>query len=287
MKFFRLINYLALFVTVITVPLLADEDVLRPHGRPDGGGRNNLPVYIGIEGGLNFNMYSGNVTFNNDPTLLSPSIIPTTYELMENGDGISPHFGVFVDFAFTKNIGVQLRFAYDIKYYGNSGTGIDYSNQLPFTVMPLGIDWNVTADYYTITPLFRYNFNENFLMTVGPTFHFLKGNTSYKSDVEPNGVTPNVLWQQFFDDSFHPDFQESSRIGLEIGVGYKFPIAKKIFLVPQARFQLMLTKTHQDYMIWTDSNANGTFESDEVILSNINDRMQHSIQLALALMFEL
>ncbi len=286
MKLLKWTNYFILLFTAFSLQLMAGEDVLRPHGRPDGG-RSNLPVYIGIEGGLNINMYSGDITFNGDNTILNQQRLPTTYDLMKDGTGLSPHIGIFADFSVARNMGVVVRVAWDRKYFENSGTGIDYNNVDPYPEVPVGIDWNVTANYFTISGLFRYNFNDNFFLTAGPIIHLLTDDLEYKSETNPKNASDITIWQRNFDESFSSVTQEKTRFGLEVGVGYKFPIARKIFLVPQARFQLMLSQTYKDDFIFGDLNSNTLYDTGEPVFTWFENRTQHSIQLALALMFEL
>ncbi len=280
MKFARLINFFFLLFALVSMPLLADEDVLRPHGRPEGAGRDNLPVYIGIEGGLNFNMYNSNFSWISQEITGVP--VPTLYENNESGSGFSPHFGLFVDFSITRNMGIQLRVSYDSKYFGNSGDGIDRNFMIDNMPVATGIDWNVTANYLTVTPLFRYNFNENFFMTAGFVFQFLNGDIEQKFDANTAGnVDPLFLkWYAAMISAFGHDFQVKDRYGLEIGIGYKFPVAKKIFLVPRAGAQIMTTEVYQDINLFDPSTNN-------VTTATINNRSLFSIQAALALMFEL
>lgn len=281
MKFIRLINYLILFYAVLSTPLFADEDVLRPHGRPDGGGRSSLPVYIGIEGGLNINLYNANHTWYTGN--LNGNAVPTIYEVIKDGNGLSPYFGAFIDFSFTKSIGFQLRLGWDQKYFGNSGDGLDNDPQFNMVEVPIGVDWNVTANYFTLTPLFRYSFNENFFMTLGPTFHFLMSDIKHNIDAEtPAGaIDPNnTFWYPQMEFAFTPPAQVDTRVGIDFGLGYKFPIAKKVFLVPQGRIQIMLSEILKDTYLYRIDNP-------EIIYFTNNDRSLLTIQLALALMFEL
>ena len=62
--------------------------------------------------------------------------------------------------------------------------------------------------------------------------------------------------------------------GLELGLGYKLALSESIYLVPQARFQLFLTKLASDEVstVWDRSAT---------------DRKLNSVQLALALWFGL
>jgi hypothetical protein len=76
----------------------------------------------------------------------------------------------------------------------------------------------------------------------------------------------------------------SSRVGLEAGIGYKIPISSNIYLVPQLRYQLMLTKVEMDTYFYVYPLTDPT---NQLIFERTENKVIHSLQLALALWFDI
>lgn len=279
----------------------SQEDVLRPKGKPGGYDYTfeRAPFIIGFEGGVNFNMYSQ--TLNWDDNYYSSRGFdnghPTEFDDLNSATGLSPHFGFLVDVPLGKTFAIQARFSYDMKNYGTTSSGWDYANwgQNEYSIEDIEMDVDVTSAYFTISPLLRINVNENLFFTVGPTIHFLMGDieTTWKPTVVNQGATLDQF--QFW--ALRPDAQGvysmeytevsntdnelafSPRYGIEAGIGYKIPINKGIYLVPQGRFQYMFTKNLDDTG-WYDVETLEIFQTT-------TDKMLHSLQFALAIWFEL
>jgi hypothetical protein len=289
MKYSRYIIALLIICFLSATTTLAQEDVLRPHGKKrtseseeDWTSKRN-PIIIGVEAGLNINLFSQNMVW--DPNFPHGTI----WNGLSSANGLSPHFGVLVDVPINKTFAVQLRASYDMKDYGVSTNGTDYDVNGFEHDLNLKVD--VKSSYVTLTPLLRINATENLFFTVGPTFHFLAG------DIETTW-SPNALDNS--DLGFYPfwggmgfsgvssgsitvaetQIQKSSRIGIEGGVGYKIPLSKSIYLVPQGRFQLMFTPVTSD-TYWVD------FQNINSVVETSSNRTVNTIQLALALWFEL
>lgn len=297
MKYSRyLIAYFILSAFALSVGF-AQEDVLRPHGKKgtsenqDWSYKRN-PFIIGIEAGLNFNLFSQTMVW--DPNFPHGDV----WNGLKSADGISPHFGVLVDVPINKSFSAQLRVSYDMKNYGVSTNGSDYD------IYGFGHDMNVSVDvksaYITLTPLLRINATDQLFFTVGPTFHFLAGDM--ETTWTPNSLDGTQLydfpfWQRFFqpgistgtvtekeaayDQQGNPHLiQKSTRVGIEGGIGYKIPLSKTIYLVPQGRFQLMLTPVTED-TYWID------FANPNTVVETSSKRTVNSLQFALALWFEI
>ncbi|MBI5324017.1 MAG: outer membrane beta-barrel protein [Ignavibacteriae bacterium] len=282
----------------------AQEDVLRPHGKKvtatneDWSYKRN-PIIIGVEGGLNINFFSQAMVW--DPTFPHGTI----WNGLTSASGISPHFGVLVDVPINKTFNVQLRASYDMKNFGTSTSGTDYDFFSQVHDMNLKVD--VAAAYITLTPLLRINATDKLFFTVGPTFHFLAGDietTWSPTSLDGTQLNDFPFWNRIYANG-QPWFQngqvtgsakeneidldqngnvrlvqKSMRVGVEGGVGYKIPLSKSIFLVPQGRFQLMFTPVTDDTH-WRDiNNLNSVVETS-------SKKMLNSLQLALALWFEI
>jgi len=197
-----------------------------------------------------------------------------------------------VDVPINKSLSIQFRVSYDMKNYGvsTSGSDIDYLNQI-HDFVDLKVD--VASAYITLTPLLRINATDKLFFTVGPTFHFLAGDieTTWSPTLTvDDGTQLNDF--PFWANSFQPgqtsgsitiketQIQKSTRIGLEGGIGYKIPLSKSIYLVPQGRFQLMFTPVTSD-TYWTDMN------NPNSVVETSSKRTVNTIQLALALWFEI
>ncbi|TAL69502.1 MAG: hypothetical protein EPN82_06620 [Bacteroidetes bacterium] len=284
-----------LFLTVFVFSnAYAQEDVLRPHGKKatteeaDWSYKRN-PIIIGVEAGLNINLFNQEIIWN------VPDGYPhgTMWDGLKSASGISPHFGVMVDIPINKTFDFQLRAAYDIKNYGVNvdGTDIDkYGSEWP---MNLKVD--VASSYITLTPLLRINATDKLFFTVGPTFHFLAGDIETTwNPTSTNGIT-QLNDYPFWNNQFpvgattgtivenESPIQKSTRIGIEGGIGYIIPLSKSIFLVPQGRFQYMLTPVTSDIVVPFYDVQSGNIIGNETSAN----RMLHSLQLALALWFEI
>lgn len=283
MSIYKPILFAFIFCTVF-YSTFSQEDVLRPNGRPHNYYSNyngsddyeKAPWYFGVEAGLNFNFFSQKIQWTD---AVPDAYRPTSYDNLTSGFGLSPHIGVMVDIPITKTLGVEARLSYDSKYFRNKGNGSDF-NSISGAQLTTTVDWNVTADYLTFTPLLRGDIDKDWFFTIGPTFHFLIGDVKPNVDYTPYLNAPiNSSWNPYIKSSLSSITQKSTRIGIEGGIGYKYQINPKIYLVPQARFQLMLTPNYDDFKIYSLSNYND--------LVYFKDRMQHSIQFALAVWFEL
>ncbi len=262
----------------------SQEDVLRPKGKSKYQDsyeydQAHQPFILGIEAGLNYNMLSQTQDWYYEHG--------TIYDGLESASGFSPHLGVLVDYPLNHNMGIQLRLSYDSKYAQVDIDGFDYNYSLVPKDMTGDVD--VVANYTTVTPLFRYNFDENLFMTIGPTIHILSSEIETGWDMAVKGdVLDNIPYWDYL--GFGPfsaqkltfnvldEYKVETRVGLEFGIGYKVPIAKNIYLVPQGRFQYMLSKFEKDSQLLNSTNS--------TVIEETKDVMMHSIVFALGLWFE-
>ncbi len=275
-KEFALIIIIFLFIAYL--PVKADEDVLRPRGKSDYEldyyKSSSLPLIFGIEAGINFNFFSQSINWNPDYRIFS------IYDCMTKGSAISPHFGILFDIPINKKLSFQARLSYDRKSFGNSGTGTDTIIGYP-TAINIGIGWDVTNDYIATAFLLRYNIDNYWFVTFGPTVHFMTGNVNANKSGNTGfgGPSPDDCNYYQFVDAIFTETKAQTMFGLELGAGYKFPLTQDIFLVPQARFQLSLSP------IFNDGSINDIYRNVAVV--EFIKRYSYSLQLALALWFNI
>jgi hypothetical protein len=210
--------------------VIAQEDVLRP--RMDSQLKSNYKeagFYIGFEAGLNFCFLSQTI---------SPNAAPV-FETIKSASGIAPFFGIIADFPINESFGIQTRLNYDSKHVSNSGSGIDYATIGDITFShPMDLTVEQDIKYISWSILARINATNELFFTIGPTIQLKSG------DIETNW-NPLVkdgmnLWNfPFWGDPAKNGLGLSgtsgtaktiesgainTRVGLELGVGYKIPI---------------------------------------------------------------
>jgi hypothetical protein len=262
--------------------LISQEDVLRPKGRPGGedastSASNRRPFILGIEAGVNFN-------FMSQPYTSTPQIQNSPEEALKSGSGISPEFGVFADIAISDVVGIQGRLAFDQKYATNTQRGFvdadsgvtqdaNGSGTSGFAVVPMETEARYALTMNTIAAaiLARINVVDKFFVTVGPYATFLLGDvtrtdrltwigppgTIIAIDYERNpgqytqieretNVAQNLL-PSIPSSAYTTSVYSKSRIGIELGAGYRFDLTKKIYLAPNLRYQYMITELNSGF----------------------------------------
>ncbi|MCX7737331.1 MAG: PorT family protein [Candidatus Kapabacteria bacterium] len=282
----RILKLFLLIFLLVNVSY-SKEDVLRPRGSLSEDSDFKRYITIGLEAGLNYNIFNQNMTWN--PNYLHGTI----FDPLTSASGISPHIGAMIDIPLDNTFGIQLKLAYDMKNFGQSSSGYDYDIFARQHDMKLDVD--VTSAYFTVTPLLRINATDKLFFNIGPTFHSIIGpiETTWKPEVADGTALNNFGYFNYLgfgsasrgsvtlstNDVGSIEKPNSPRIGLEGGIGYKFDIAERIYLVPQLRVQLMMTPITNNTLL-VESITNNT-------ILETTDRMLHSIQLALAVWFEL
>jgi len=262
----------------------AQEDVLRPNGRPGAiGGTSSststsrAPFVIGIEGGANFNFFGQGYTSD-------PVIENSPEAALESGFGVSPEFGVFVDVGLSRTIGLQFRLAYDAKAASGSKDGIiDATPQGVvegpgggrvdgFTITPMDVtaEHSLTANNLAIALLLRADLTENLFVTFGPIMHMVMGDVTRTDKVTKIGPEDTWITVDYDLNPGQYDMIErettvaqnllpnasglnsvaeyaTSRFGLELGLGYRFALSKSIYLAPNLRYQYMFTPMNGEF----------------------------------------
>ncbi len=310
MKYLKLLGGLACCL-VFTSGAYAQEDVLRP-GTTGGGSSSSssshsssssrTPISIGVDLGMNYNMFSQNV-----------DMAPTNFlnKPFESGSGFSPFFDAYVDIGLSKMFGLQIKLSYDTKNYGNDMsdtdtlTGFYYFDDGSTPIAGAEItttkrEFTVKSAYLGITPLLRINATDKLFFTIGPSIQFGLGKIKYTEDytteapegfntlfydADGNGVPDDINnngnltddWFRSLNGSQESDPQ-SPRIAIEAGAGYLIPLAPKISLVPKLGFQYFLTpvlKKEDSEYIGTDGE---THDAKPTV---------HSLQLSIGVLFGL
>jgi len=271
------------FLCVITSTLYAQEDVLRPNGRTtssvgsaadktDNGStssnKGKTPFAIGIEGGIGFNFF-GQTLMTGTPQ--------DQINTFGKGNGIGGFGAIVADIGVSDMIGIQPRIGYQVMNFSRNGTyQLDCPDQSGMgTDTVASIDYsddNTGFEYYTFGLSIRVTPVKNFMVLLGPTFHFrnsgsaptVSGSGTITSpehcwfyDQIPDGIRDSSKTSTFTDDV--PNVNDF-RAGLDISVAYKFELNKSWALVPRAGFQYMFTKVAKDQV-----ENNITFASDRVL----------------------
>ena len=260
--------------------LSAQEDVLRPNGRPEGSSpssassRTETRFVLGIEGGLNLNFYGADYSS-------APTIENSPDQVLESGFGLSPEFGVFADIPLSNIIGIQIRAAYDGKWVSNTQSGIleaaiqgaEPPEAEGFVVadVPVDASYNLQLNTMAFALLFRIDIVDQLFATLGPIATVQIGDATRTDEIvatdleqghiavdyEGNpgefeqiereiSVSTNILPTP--SGNFVPVAYTSTRFGLELGVGYRFHLSNSVYLAPNVRYQYFFTEQNPEYM---------------------------------------
>jgi hypothetical protein len=278
----RSIPSLLLLLTLV-LSATAQEDVLRPR-IPSSLFK---PITIGVEGGVNFNLFSQTLEQN-------PVIPGSVLNIFKSGSGFSPFAALMIDLPLTPSLALQLKGTYDAKTFGNTISALyDCPNDIgTVDIANVDAEYTVNVSYVGIGAALRINATPEIFATIGPIAHFRINDAELATTATI--VSPEDC--QWLSDSRVPNGKvnketikdtvySSTRFGLEVGVGYKVPIAPSIWVVPQLRFQYMLSKPFDDL---TTPKAEATRQNTIGPSTYITkDAMLHSLQLGVALWFQI
>lgn len=285
MKLIKTLIISGLILSIAIGNLLSQEDVLRP--RKPGSSTTTeksdfkrKPFYIGVEGGLNTNFYSQNLSWS--------SPVPNSiYNVYSSGLGFSPYFAALIDLSLSSSWSLQGRLTYDAKSFSNSYTGTVDATFANGSVMDAQeeLKYDATCAFFGISIFFRYDLTENLFLIFGPTIQLPIGKldqTNTQTLLSQDAYFDLITQRKVNTFTTTPATELNARIGAEFGVGYKIPLSKKILLVPQARFQFMPT------LIFDNQVTNDGMRSfyGNPILSG-TDNMLHSLQIGLGIWFKI
>lgn len=272
-----------------------DEDVLRPSGRLATGRTSASPSSgssrwaIGVEGGVNASFFGQTV---NGP--LETSI----FRVNESGFGIAPFASLFVDYSITDRIGVQLKAAYDGKAFGRTHKAVvdctlrdALGNAIGVVATDMEAEYSSTIAYATITPLFRWEPLDRFVVLIGPTFQFRASALTTTSTVSVADTSLCLFNPGTPDESRTISSEESLdstlanlRVGIDVSIGYRFWLSPTVSLVPRIGYQYIFTRPLENDVAGIDQSRLGT---DQARPYTITDPTLHSLQAVLGLWINL
>ncbi|MER3328342.1 MAG: outer membrane beta-barrel protein [Candidatus Kapaibacterium sp.] len=275
---------------LMTMSGYSQEDVLRPKGRTDGGysKSDNHPWAVGLEGGLSYNMYGADLNWTDE--LGRPTTANSIYNIFESLSGISPHFGVFVDYDLNKMFGIHLKLLYNAISYGNDQDGIvDFRDSQTGVYLGTGIaNMELTEKYsfFNIEPNLRINATDDLYFLLGPSFQFGMGTqtsdiiyTENEDFVTYNPELPDA-GQSSKAESSSADFSDT-RVALNLGAGYKFKVGNNLYLAPQLIYNLGLT-TYDDVTI---GNINQQ-ATEGIKFLTVSNQSVNQLRFSITLWFE-
>ena len=276
-------------VLLITGIASAQEDVLRPNGRPgstspsSSSSGKGLPFILGLEAGGNFNFFSQSIdgTWDESP-----------YNVYQNGFGVSPFFGIYADIGLSESFGIGIRLLYDMKSFSNSQDDalLDcFIENQGYTVAPISVEYTESISYVTINPVLRWQATPEFFVHFGPVIQLavdsLTNTTTYTVDESETCRffygTPQESTTLTTEGSAAAD--PSTRFGIDLALGYRIALSKTIELVPPLGYQWISTPYSQDVECLDDSRAN----TIDFAPATATSPMLNSLQLSLALWFNL
>lgn len=235
------------------VALPAQEDVLRPKGRPgaveSGKRKSNSkgPTWrLGLEAGINYSMASRDIT---GPIATSPFLA------FSSGSGISPLFGIYAEVELSSSIAIGARVLYDMKSFGNTKTDAtldcividEYGSIVNASTANINTEYTSTINYVTINPLIRWSVADRFFVHLGPVLQVAASDiqTEVTNTMDADEICrfdlglPTESTQRTGRDTVAAD--PSFRVGLDLGIGYRIALSKTIDLVPRVGYQFMFT----------------------------------------------
>lgn len=266
----------------------ADEDVLRPKGRPgpeyrliEPMGLVRNPWAFGVELGGTLNFFGQTITQHQAPSYQTN---------LTSGSGLGPFLNLALDYALNDNIGLQVRLGYDQRRYSLSGY-YDWPCQTPpgsGIFMPARVNQNATQtiNYWCAGTGVRIRFAENWLFIGGFSYHNLSNASFTVTDTITQGTCV------FYDDFGLPIGQRRSLSGsntsrfsaarwsLDASIGYRVPLSEQVVLVPRIGAQLFLTP------LGPDDTTTGIHPSVGQIYSFTSSQL-HAMQFAIGLWFNM
>ncbi|MFP4527540.1 MAG: outer membrane beta-barrel protein [Candidatus Kapaibacterium sp.] len=279
---FRFLLYISILIFTIS-QLSAQEDVLRPEGKPGGYDYEYAYAQPGItfggEVGLNYNMFSSDMSW-------SPPLANSPLQAYSEGWGLSPYFAVLIDVPISPKYGFQFKIAGDSKYFSNSHVGVaDCYDEFTQEVYDMDeeLEYSISGSYLGASLLFRANFTPQFFLLAGPVLQIPIGD--FTQDVTIRVLNSDcVLDNGEQTDIINAPVDElNTRVGLEAGIGYKIPIARQVWMVPQLRLQYMFTTFTPDEMS-VDITRSYSIGPVDMLLAN---QMLHSLHLSVGFWFDI
>jgi hypothetical protein len=292
--YLRLLISILVSILFISQATFSQENVLRPKSPAKVDAPPIMPqqkyrtVSFGIEAGLNYNMFSQDLSW-------SPEVEQSIFNVFEKASGISGYFEAFIDIPIDNreqgysNMGIQVRLGYEGRSYSNSYTGIVDCEIIDFGTFVEAeekLEMDISGADIGLSALFRYNFSQNFAMTVGPMVLIPAGNyfqtlteTILSDDCYFNYGTPDQSKVQISEAEIE---NVKTRFGLDIGFSYLIPISAYMMLAPSVRLNYLFNKIGED-----QSTVDGTraVSNGGASLFLAENAKLHHLKFGLALWF--
>jgi hypothetical protein len=241
----------ALIVIATSTFNYAQENVLRPKSNvveeeKSTSAEGLYTIKFGIEAGLNYNMYSQNLEW-------IPVIPLSVTNVFKKASGISPYFAVSLDFPIDSKFGIQTKFVYDMRSMDNTYTGFrDFLDFTSGNIYDAQVEAKnkITGADISISALLRYNITNELVLTAGPILSIPAGD--YTRELTQTSLTDGVyFWDEFGNSSSVLTVSEKiddvkTRIGIDLGIGYKIPLSTSIILEPNIRLNYFFSNFHGD-----------------------------------------
>ncbi len=283
----RMLRPFLLTFALLVTSLQADEDVLRPQGRPvplsapPPLGIVHSPWALGIELGGMLSFFGQNITQHQAPTYQSN---------LTNGSGIGPFLTIAIDYALTDALGIQAQLGYEQVHYSMSGF-YDAPCETPpgsgfFIPTRIERSSSQTIAYWTGGFALRYRTESEWILQGGIAYHSRSNASVSTTDTITSGTC------QFFDDVGTPIGQRrttsgsntndfaAARLSLNVSVGYRVPLSENVVLIPRLGGQLFLNPLAGD-------NVTSGFHPVLGQIYTFTNRQLHALQLALSLWFNI
>lgn len=272
---------------LINTYLFSQEDVLRPNWtefkKSETATQGSSPWAFGFEIGLNYNMYSADMTWT--PQLPSPLL-----SVFESGTGISPYIGFFIDYTINETYGIHTKLQYNTISIGNDKNGLadcEDLNLQTFRKMNVNAEYETDFNYIVIEPLLRINFNESWFALVGPSLQLGVGNlnTTYTQRIlDENCFYTNDLGEQTksLEISTTEDFN-TNRLGLNLGLGFIHRLSDKVSISPQLHFHFMPGRTFKSEF---DVEDDTQFFTEGRSFVDLTNRNMNSLRFSVSIWFD-
>ncbi|QQS35622.1 MAG: outer membrane beta-barrel protein [Ignavibacteriales bacterium] len=161
-------------------------------------------------------------------------------DLNQSGNGFGVTAGALIDMQFNQSVGLLT----NIGFYDNrSGS---YEDDITFQPGVVGtIENSVSLSYFTIEPLFKFQFPSRFYLMIGPAIGF---NLSAENEIVEKITTPGWTFdgQNTTRKSKGTIRNTNVRFELKAGMGYNIRVANGFDIAPQVTFGYGLTNVVED-----------------------------------------
>jgi hypothetical protein len=227
-----------------SISLRAQENVLYP-SLPS-------PIRYGVELGGNYNMFSQD--FQRELELED-----SPFNAWAEGTGISWYVTAMAEYVINKTMGIQAKLGIDQKRVGNSFDGIADGavarpgGSLDYQSGPMTLETSLRATYLTLGAHFRLDLTPGLFATVGPTFHLRidslhqteKATYTGEGELQFSDQAGNSIGKTL-ETEMNLSSDQSTRIGIEAAVGYRFEVGPSLVVAPTLRYQYMISPFIED-----------------------------------------